>query len=310
MSVWQIRGRVLPIGTRALVMGIVNVTPDSFSDGGKYFSADAAVAHGLELEAQGADILDIGGESTRPGAVPLPLDEELRRVLPVVEALAGKTNIPLSIDTYKPAVARACLTAGAHVVNDVTGLSDPAMTAVVCEFGAGAILMHMQGTPATMQIAPHYDDVFGDIVSYFDKRIAEVTALGVERAQLVIDPGLGFGKTFQHNVTLLARLGEFRKLGLPICLGASRKGFIGKITRGDGWPVTGGGQIPSPATRYPPPATPLSGSLAVAAFALAQDAAQIVRVHDVAPTRDLVLVWEKLIECGHHAPRDESSRGA
>ena len=229
MLAWQIRGRVLPIGTRALVMGIVNVTPDSFSDGGKYLAKDLAVAHGLELEGQGADILDVGGESTRPGAVPVALDEELRRVLPVVETLARRSNIPLSIDTSKPAVARACLEAGAHIVNDVTGLSDPQMTAVVREFGAGAILMHMQGTPATMQIAPHYDDVVNDILKFFDQRIAEATAQGLERSQLVIDPGLGFGKTFQHNLTILARLGEFRKLGLPICLGASRKGFIGKI---------------------------------------------------------------------------------
>ena len=281
MLAWQIRGRVLPIGTRALVMGVVNVTPDSFSDGGKYLQSDLAVAYGLMLEGQGADILDVGGESTRPGAVPVPLEEELRRVLPVVKTLAKRSNIPLSIDTSKPAVARACLEAGAHIINDVTGLSDPQMTAAVREFGAGAILMHMQGTPATMQIAPHYDDVVHDILTYLDKRIAEVTAQGLGRSQLVIDPGLGFGKTFEHNLTILARLGEFRKLKLPICLGASRKGFIGKIVNR---PTVSQGA-----------AHEVSGSLAMVSFALAQEAAQIVRVHDVAATRDTVLVWEKLM---------------
>jgi dihydropteroate synthase len=275
MFSWQIRGRVLPIGTRPLIMGIVNVTPDSFSDGGQFAQADTAIAHGLELVRQGADILDIGGESTRPGAVPVSVDEELGRVLPVVEALATKVDVPLSVDTSKPAVARACLGAGAHIINDVTGLADPEMADVARITGAGAILMHMQGTPATMQFDPQYDDVVNDIRRFFEQRLADLAAQGIERSTLAIDPGLGFGKRFKHNLEILARLGEFRSLGLPLCLGASRKGFIGKII---GRPVD---QV-------------LSGSLAVVSFALAQQAVQIVRVHDVAATRDTVLMWEAM----------------
>jgi len=275
MFQWQIRGRVLSIATRPLVMGIVNVTPDSFSDGGHYASPERAIAHGLELERQGADILDVGGESTRPGAEPVALAEEMGRVLPVVQALAGQVKTPISVDTSKSAVARACLEAGAHIINDVTGLGDPDMVAVARESGAGVILMHMQGTPATMQLEPRYDDVVNDIRRFLEQRIAEVTGQGVDRSCLAIDPGLGFGKRFKHNLEILARLGEFRSLGVPLCLGASRKGFIGKII---GRPVE---QV-------------LSGSLAVVSFALAQQAVQIVRVHDVAATRDTVLMWEAL----------------
>lgn len=276
MYSWQVRDRVVEIGTRALVMGIVNVTPDSFSDGGKFSQTDLAIAHALELANQGADILDIGGESTRPGAIPVSVDEELRRVVPVVQGLAGQVQVLLSVDTSKAAVAQACLEAGAHIINDVTALTgDPAMLEVARSFGAGVILMHMQGTPATMQIAPHYDDVVSDIMRFFEERIQFVTERGLERARLMIDPGLGFGKTFKHNLEILVRLVEFHFLGLPLCLGASRKGFIGKML---GRPLDQG-----PA-----------GSLAVASFALAECAAQVLRVHDVQETRDLAQIWQTL----------------
>jgi len=262
-----------------LVMGIVNVTPDSFADGGQFFDAGAAVAHGLEQVAQGADILDIGGESTRPGAEPVSVEEELRRVLPVIEALARQFDIPLSVDTSKPDVARACLLAGAHIINDVTGLIDPEMQAVGRTVGAGVILMHMQGTPATMQVDPRYDDVVKDILQFFDERIALLTAQGLRREAIAIDPGLGFGKRFQHNLHLIAHLAEFQRFGVPVCFGASRKGFIGKII--------GKGVDQS-----------LAGSLAMVSVVLAQKSAQIIRVHDVAATRDMVLIWDAIRGAG------------
>jgi dihydropteroate synthase len=276
MNAWRLRGRDLPLGSRCLVMGIVNVTPDSFSDGGRFLQADAAIAHGLELVRQGADLLDIGGESTRPGSQPIPLDEELRRVLPVVTALAEQTSVPISIDTSKAEVASACLQAGAHLVNDVTGLTgDPRMAEVVRDFGAGVIVMHMQGNPLSMQVAPHYDDVVADLIRYFTERIQTLTTFGIPLEAIALDPGIGFGKTREHNITLLARLAKFRDLGRPVCLGVSRKGFLGKL-------------LDRPLEER------LAGSLAAAAYALAQDAVQILRVHDVAETADLVRVWETL----------------
>ncbi len=257
-------------------MGIVNVTPDSFSDGGRFVHADAAVAHGLELVRQGADMLDVGGESTRPGSAPTPLDEELRRVVPVVAALVKEAGVPISVDTSKAEVARACLEAGAHVINDVTGLTgDPNMPLVARGFAAGVIVMHMQGTPATMQLAPTYHDVVGDLFQYFSERLQSLTEAGIDRGAIALDPGIGFGKTREHNITLLARLSKFTDLGRPICLGVSRKGFLGKL-------------LDRPVDER------LPGSLAAAAYCLAQDSAQILRVHDVAATRDLVRVWEVL----------------
>jgi dihydropteroate synthase len=273
---WRLRNRELQLGTRCLVMGIVNVTPDSFSDGGQFLSHAAAIAHGLELVRQGADILDIGGESTRPGSQPVPLEEELQRVVPVVAGLARQSDVVLSIDTSKAEAARACLEAGAHIVNDITGLTgDPNMPAVVRDLGAGAILMHMQGTPATMQVAPTYDDVVADIGRYFAERLQTLTALGIPSEAIALDPGIGFGKTRAHNITLLARIGEFRKFGRPLCLGVSRKGFLGKL-------------LDRPVEER------VAASLAAAAFALGQDAAQVLRVHDVGPTRDLAIVWDTL----------------
>jgi dihydropteroate synthase len=280
---WHLRDRVLTFA-RPLVMGIVNVTPDSFSDGGRYAETDAALAHGLGLVGQGADLLDVGGESTRPGSAPVPVEEELRRVVPVVAALARQTAVPLSVDTTKAAVARACLDAGAHIVNDVTGLAgDPDMVDVVRAHGAGAVVMHMQGTPATMQLAPHYDDVVIDLFRYFGDRLQSLASQGLPADAVVLDPGIGFGKTLDHNLDLVARLAAFQQLGRPVCLGVSRKGLLGAVL----------GR---------PPEARLAGSLAVAAYALAHGAAQVLRVHDVAETRDLVRMWAALDAARRPAP--------
>jgi dihydropteroate synthase len=260
-------------------MGIVNVTPDSFSDGGRFNAPETAVAHGLELARQGADLLDIGGESTRPGAEPVPVAEEMRRVLPVVESLAGQTTLPLSIDTSKAEVARACLACGARIVNDVTALGgDAAMAGAVRDFRAGVILMHMQGKPTTMQVDPRYDNVIGDISEFFQARINAAVAAGIDLKRVVLDPGIGFGKTRAHNLEILARLQEFQRLGRPVCLGVSRKGFIGRLL----------GERP-PERRLP-------GSLAAVCFAMAGGAVHIVRVHDVEETRDAVTVFGVLAE--------------
>jgi dihydropteroate synthase len=273
---WQLPDRMLPCD-RPLVMGIVNVTPDSFSDGGHYEDPQTAIAYGLQLVRQGADLLDIGGESTRPGAVPVPMAEELRRVAPVVTALASLTPVPISVDTSKAAVARECLEGGAHIVNDVTALTgDPDMAAVVREHRAGIILMHMQGTPATMQRQPHYDDVVGDLLKFFEERLHVLPAMGIAGEQAVLDPGIGFGKTSDHNLEILARLEEFQRLGRPVCLGVSRKGFIGRVL-GD-----------RPVHRR------LAGSLAVVCYALERQAVQVVRVHDVEETRDVVTMMTTL----------------
>jgi dihydropteroate synthase len=287
MHTWTLRDRVLAF-ERCLVMGVVNVTPDSFSDGGRCARVDLAIAHALDLVAEGADIIDVGGESTRPGSEPVAAAEELRRVLPVVEAIARQTNVPVSVDTSKAVVARACLDIGARIINDVTALSgDPEMPAVVRAAGAGAILMHMQGTPATMQLAPTYADVVVDIYRYFEERLQSLTRLGLEPGRLIIDPGIGFGKRQAHNVTLIARLNDFQALGRPVCLGVSRKGFIGKVVG------RGVDQL-------------LAGSLAVAGYALAHGAAQVLRVHDVAATRDVVLMFHALQ--GNVPPQDSQTR--
>src|SRR5712691_411874 len=209
---WRLRDRVLLFERRPLVMGIVNVTPDSFSDGGQHASTDAAVAHALRLIDQGADLLDIGGESTRPGAAPVPVDEELARVVPVVQALAAQTQTPLSLDTSKARAARAGLEAGAHIVNDVTALlGDPEMAAVARDFQAGVVLMHMQGTPVTMQLDPHYEDVVAEVGQFLDARLQAAAKMGIAEERVVLDPGIGFGKTFEHNLELMRRLDEFQR---------------------------------------------------------------------------------------------------
>jgi dihydropteroate synthase len=226
---WKTRTRTFDLGARAVVMGIVNVTEDSFSDGGRFFDPERAVTHALELAAEGAEILDIGGESTRPGAEPVAEAEELRRVLPVIERLAGDGRFALSVDTMKPGVARAAIEAGAAIVNDVTGLRDPAMREVVRETGAGAIAMHMQGEPRTMQVAPHYEDVVGEIRLFFRQTLEACLACGIDPMTLAFDPGIGFGKTLAHNLALLRGLDAMRAGGRPLVLGVSRKSFIGKV---------------------------------------------------------------------------------
>jgi dihydropteroate synthase len=285
MVLWRLPKHTLTIGERPLVMGIVNVTPDSFSDGGQFASADEAIAHGLELVRRGADLLDVGGESTRPGATPVPVEEELRRVAPVVEGLAAQTTVPISIDTSKAAVAHHCLQNGAQIINDVTALAgDADMPVVAKDFGAGVVLMHMQGTPATMQINPQYGDVVADLLRFFRRRLAACDRAGIDRERLVIDPGIGFGKAQEHTLTLLARLEEFQRLGRPVLLGVSRKGYIGLI-------------LGKPRHER------LLGSVATLCYAVARGAVQIVRVHDVAQTRDAVTVCARIREFRKQAPK-------
>ncbi len=267
----------------ALLMGVVNVTPDSFSDGGKFLDPAAAVAHALSLVAEGADLLDIGGESTRPNATPVSEAEELRRVLPVIEHLAGRVPVPLSIDTVKPAVARAALRAGASIVNDIAAnRDDDAMWRVVAEGGAGYVMMHMQGTPPTMQRQPAYVDVVMEVDEFFGGRLARLAAAGVGAEQVVLDVGIGFGKSVEHNLQLLAALGSFTKWRRPLLLGVSRKAFIGQITAER-----------DAAARLP-------GSLAGACWGVAAGA-NIVRAHDVAATRQAVRMTEAVMKAQNAA---------
>ncbi|MBN2507609.1 MAG: dihydropteroate synthase [Verrucomicrobia bacterium] len=257
-------------------MGIVNVTPDSFSDGGRFLEPSAAVEHALRLVDEGADLVDIGGESSRPGAEPVGAAEELRRVLPVLEQVVARVRVPVSIDTLKPAVARAALAAGASVINDVgANREDPAMWEIAAEAGAGYVLMHMRGTPRTMQEAPAYGDVAAEVAAYFDERLRRIRASGLAPEQIVLDVGIGFGKTAEHNLQLLAQLGRFTKWQRPLLLGVSRKSFIGSLT----------GET-NPACRLP-------GSLACACWAV-WAGVQIVRVHDVAATRQALRLAEAI----------------
>jgi dihydropteroate synthase len=253
------------------VMGIVNVTPDSFSDGGEWFAPAAAVAHGHELVAEGADILDVGGESTRPGAEPVGVEEELRRVVGVVEGLA-RSGAQLSVDTMKVRVAEAAIAAGATFVNDVTAFRhDPAMAALVAEHGCDCCLMHMLGEPRTMQDHPRYDDVVDDVKAFLAERAAFAVAEGIPAARVHLDPGIGFGKTVQHNLELLERLGEIVALGFPVLVGTSRKGFLGRLT----------GEA-DPRRR-------IAGTIATNVLAL-ERGARVFRVHDVAPVREALTV--------------------
>ncbi len=250
-------------------MGVLNVTPDSFSDGGLFVDTDAALAHARRLIAAGADIIDVGGESTRPGARPVDTDTERRRVLPVVEALADETVV--SIDTRKAAVARAAVAAGAEIINDVAAGADPEMLGVMAESSAGVVLMHMKGTPQTMQNDPRYDDVVSEVRDFLVRRAAEAEARGVAARSIVIDPGIGFGKTGEHNLELLHRLGELVATGYPVLIGTSRKAFLGRITG-----------IEDPRRRDI--ATAATTALAVAA------GAAVVRVHDVETSRQAAQV--------------------
>lgn len=264
---WQLRTKRLRFGAVPMIMGIVNVTPDSFSDGGKHFGPSLAVDHALRLEDQGADILDIGGESTRPYSEPVSAEEELMRVEPVLQALQGRVQVPISIDTSKSEVAQAALAMGAEIINDVTGLTgDPGMPELAANTGAGICAMHMQGTPQTMQNDPQYQDVVEDILKYLRARDAALTAAGISPERICLDPGIGFGKTHAHNIELVQRAERFHVLQRPLLIGHSRKGFIGKLL-GDG------------------ARSRTSGSVAVSLL-LAQKKIQVLRVHDVQETRD------------------------
>jgi dihydropteroate synthase len=270
---WRLRTRMLELPRRPLIMGIVNVTPDSFSDGGAFLDKQTAVEHALRLAGEGADLLDIGGESTRPYSESVSGAAELRRVLPVIEALYGAIRIPLSIDTTKALVAREAIAAGAEIINDVSALqADPAMPALAAETGAGVCVMHMQGTPQTMQDNPTYADVVSEVLAYLQSRRDALVAAGIDRDRIALDPGIGFGKSHGHNLALLAACHRLHALGCPIVVGHSRKGFIGK--------VIGDKQV----DRTP-------GTIGTA-LALARQGVQVLRVHDVAAMRQALLLFE------------------
>jgi dihydropteroate synthase len=274
---WQLRTRQMVLGIRPLVMGIVNVTPDSFSDGGEFFDPAAAIARGLELAAAGADLLDVGGESTRPYSQPVAADEELRRVMPVIDALCAQADLPVSIDTSKVVVARAAVAAGAEIINDITALTgDPAMVDVALESGAAVVAMHMQGTPQTMQDAPRYEDVVAEVRGFLGERRDALIAAGIRRERIALDPGIGFGKTHAHNLALVANGWQLHDLGCPLLVGHSRKGFIAKVL----------GQKSSETRQMSP-----AGTIGVAC-ALATQGVQILRVHDVAAVREALLLFE------------------
>jgi dihydropteroate synthase len=275
----RVGDRVLPTSRRCLVMGVVNVTPDSFSDGGRFLDPAAAVDHGLALVAEGADLLDVGGESTRPGAVDVPEAVELERVLPVVEELARTGGVPVSIDTRKAAVAAAALAAGATMVNDVSaGRHDPDLLGVAADAKVPLVLMHMLGTPATMQDDPRYDDVVAEVEAFLAERCRAAEAAGVDHQALVVDPGIGFGKRDQDNYALLDQLARFTRLGHPVMVGTSRKGFIGRV-------------LDSPADQR------VEGTAATVVWVV-ERGARIVRVHDVAPMVRAVRMTEAMLRWG------------
>lgn len=271
----------MEFGQRTCIMGVVNVTPDSFSDGGKFLTLEAAVAQGRRLAADGADILDIGGESTRPFADPIPAEAEIKRVVPVIEKLADELSIPISIDTMKAEVARLAIEAGASIINDISALRfDPDLGAVAKEFGTPVVLMHMLGSPKTMQFSPSYDDLIGDISVFLKAAIVRAQQQGISKSNLIIDPGIGFGKTVSHNLLLLSRLQSFTALDVPILVGPSRKSFIRKLLKDE-------------HSDDIPPDTPIveTGTQAAVAAAVL-GGAHIVRVHDVANTRATVRILD------------------
>ena len=278
---------VLHLSRRTHVMGILNVTPDSFSDGGRFLRLDDALRRAEEMVAEGADLIDIGGESSRPGSAPVALDEELHRVIPVVEALAGRISVPLSVDTYKAEVARRALDAGAALVNDISAMRfDPAMKELIAERGVPVILMHMRGTPRDMQISPFYEDVIGEIGVFLRERIAEAVSAGIAQSSIVVDPGIGFGKRVADNLEIVRRLDAFHALGCPILLGPSRKSFIGKVL-----------DVPSEER--------LEGTAAVVALSVLRGA-HLIRVHDV---RQMVRV-ARMVEAIEHGGKKSRSRGS
>jgi dihydropteroate synthase len=279
-------GRVLRLD-RPRVMGIVNVTPDSFSDGGEHFDLDSAVAHGLRLAAEGADILDVGGESTRPGSTGVDSEEELRRVVPVIARLARETTLPISVDTWRPEVMRAAVAAGAGMVNDINALRAEGALAAVAGSGVAVVLMHMRGEPRSMQDAPDYDDVVGEVHRFLAERIFAAEMAGIDRKRIVADPGFGFGKTRDHNLALLAQLQRFTELGVPVLAGLSRKRTIGDLTGRE-----------EARDR-------VHGSVAAHLIA-AQRGAMLLRVHDVAATVDAIRVWQAVDAVPLPRPKDRA----
>ncbi|MBI9019848.1 MAG: dihydropteroate synthase [Verrucomicrobia bacterium] len=278
--IWNCRGREVVCGPRTLVMGILNATPDSFSDGGVFQGLEKAVARGLQMVEEGADIIDIGGESTRPGAKSVQTLEEIERTVPIIGKLREKTDCLISIDTQKAEVARAAIAAGANIINDVSALADPAMAKVAAETGAGLVLMHMLGTPENMQNDPRYDDVVSNVRNFLEERAALAVARGVAEAQIALDPGIGFGKTDAHNLALLNGIPALAATGRPVLIGASRKSFLGRLT---------GREVNDR----------LAGSLAAATFA-AMQGAHILRVHDVKESCDAIGLVDKLRAQGTH----------
>jgi len=272
--IWACRRRNLDCGVRARVMGILNVTPDSFSDGGHFLDPAQAVARGLQMAEQGADIIDVGGESTRPGSRPVPAAEEMERTVPVIRELRRKTEVLISVDTRKTEVASAALDAGADIINDVSALSDPGMAEAAARSGAGVVLMHMMGTPETMQENPLYGDAAAEVRSALEIRMAFAVAKGLRPEQLVLDPGLGFGKTTEHNLALLNGIPLLAAAGRPVLIGASRKRFIGQLLGRE-------------------PQERLAGSLAVAVFAVLRGA-HLLRVHDVKESCDALKLMDTL----------------
>lgn len=265
------RQRVIRLGDRPLVMGIVNVTPDSFFDGGAYLDPGAAVDHALRLIDEGADILDIGAESTRPGATPLDSEKESRRLIPVVSAVAKSVSTPISVDTSKSLVARAAIDAGAVIINDITAMrGDGTMRHLITETGAGLVLMHMQGTPQTMQQAPQYENVVAEVATFLSERVRFAMEGGIAKNQIILDPGIGFGKVLDHNLDLLAGLESLTRLGYPLLIGLSRKAFLGHLTN-------------------QPVEARLMGTAAAVSLAV-EKGANILRVHDVAAMRDVMKV--------------------
>ncbi len=281
---WRLRTRSLSNRDHTLVMGVVNVTPDSFSDGGLFLAPEAAIAHGLEHMNDGADIIDVGGESTRPGADDVPVAEELDRVLPVVEALAAE-GAAVSVDTSKADVARAALEAGAEIINDVTSLGDPAMAGVCADAACGVVLMHMQGTPTTMQDDPVYEDVVREVAGYLDDRAEAAVSAGIRSDRICVDPGIGFGKTVQHNLALLGNLGRLTASGRPVLVGPSRKRFISHILDDQ--------MVGAVAAADRDPATG-----AVVATSIAQGAA-IIRVHNVRSALEVARIADAIVRAGH-----------
>ncbi|MGW8256665.1 MAG: dihydropteroate synthase [Thermoguttaceae bacterium] len=269
---WKLRTKTLSFGKMPLLMGILNVTPDSFSDGGKFFDAQKAVQHGLKMIREGADLVDVGGQSTRPGAEPITEEEELRRVMPVLEELCCQSPVPISVDTFQPLVATEALQAGVEIINDITGFINPQMLKLAAESACGLCAMHMQGTPQTMQDHPQYDDVVDDVLEFLRQRRDALVAAGVDPAAIAIDPGIGFGKTSDHNVALLSNAWRFHSLGCPILIGHSRKRFIGQIS-----------DMPN--------ADPLPGTIG-ASLALALQGVQILRVHDIQALRQAFILFE------------------